>query len=153
MKKSIVFYLAMPLVAVHFGVKAQVLTNESEHKDSQKQRQALAKYERTPDRARMEGRIYVDPNTGELVAHPVTEKQRALEAKMTKALQEDQSGLPVRIDADGMMSIELDERYWDFIQEQVSESGERHVVCSALGHDHNKHKANKTEHAQQAGDR
>jgi hypothetical protein len=113
----------------------------------------LAKYEREPDRARMEGRIYVDPNTGELVAHPVTEKQRALEAKMTKALQEDQSGLPVRIDADGMMSIELDERYWDSMQEQVSESGERHVVCGPLGHDHNKHKANKTEHTQQAGGR
>ncbi len=84
---------------------------------------------KSPDKATAEGRVYVHPSTHELVDYPVTEAQQRARTKISKMLQEDTSGLPLRVLPNGTWEITLDDRYMEAMRDEVASDGTHKASC------------------------
>jgi hypothetical protein len=79
-------------------------------------------------------RAYVDPETGGLVDHPVTDKQR-LDA--TKAMPApDLSKVTEIHHADGTIEVQLNGQFEESVVAHVDAHGNRHIQCNEAGHHH-----------------
>lgn len=102
---------------------------------SEVEKQLLRQWEKDL-KARQERRIYVHPKSGELVAEPVTPEQKAVAAKMNKALDEDQTGLPAQVQPDGRLVVQLDKRFMETTYVTIDASGKKRTECGSFPHEH-----------------
>lgn len=79
-------------------------------------------------------RVYVDPESGDLVSAPVTAEQKAAAAADAEQFRQDDTGLREVIHADGSKSMDLEGRYELATQAHKSADGSVGYSCNDAAH-------------------
>lgn len=74
-------------------------------------------------------RVFLDPETGDVLSEPDANAVIELDAELENALRRDTVGLPTVKHANGAESIELDGRYQEASIVRIDENGKR-IICT-----------------------